>query len=416
MRWLALPLGLLVLAALAYALWPRPSMSVTGGLDAAAVAAALANLDADLDADLDAGRMPAVAATRAATSEPMAFPQDHGAHPEAGAELWELNALLQDEDGQRVAVRLSLARLDLIQGLQQRSSALAAHSLFAADLAVAAGGELKSVALREQRLSRAALELAGAGTDEAGVERVWVEQWALSRPTEGVLRLRAEANGVDLELELSSLKPPVVLDLQTSAGSAPQSQSAPSRFYSQTRLAVSGSLRTDGIEHQLQGLGWFDHGWGALSEALSGGRGQLVANRFQLQLDDGSELACFHLRRRRGGGTAIPSCVLIDAAGEQRGLQRRDLTLAPTDAGWVTEGGVSYPFEWRLLIPSQGIELEIRPLFDDLASGVTTLAWTQGGQLWRGAVELRGRRGTERIGGQGRMDLNGYAEGKLVGT
>lgn len=408
MRWLALPLALVILAGLAYGLWPRGPMPASGGLDAVALAAALARLDAE--------REPSVAVTNAATSEPISFPRDHGAHPEARTELWELSALLRDEDGQPVAVRLSLARLGLTQGLQQRPSALAADALFAGELAVAAVGAMKPGALREQRVSRAALGLAGAEVDEAGVERVWVEQWALSRPAEGSLMLRAEADGVELELDLSPLKSPVVLDPQAAAGSAPESQSTSSRFYSQSRLAVSGRLRADGGEHQLQGLGWLDHGWGALSEALSGGRGQLVANRFQLQLDDGSELACLHLRRRGGGGTPIPSCVLIGVDGEQRGLQRRDLTLAPTDAEWVTEGGVSYPLEWRLLIPTQALELEIRPLFDDAASGVGTSALTQGGQTWRGAVEVKGRRGSDALSGQGRMDLNGYAEDGIVGT
>lgn len=402
MRWLALPLVLIVLAGLAYGLWPRGSVSGDVGLDVPTLAAALAATDRD------------AAAKAVELDGTLVFPRDHGAHPQAPAEFWELTALLRDARGRSVAVRLSLARLG--RGWADgRASALAADALLAGEWTVMADTDAMARPARQQRVSRAALGLAGAGADESGGERVWVERWALSRTADGGFGLRAETDEGVLELALSSLKPPVVLDRRTLVG-APERGASAFRFYSQSRLAASGTLRVKGVEQTLRGWAWFDHGWGALAEVLAGGRGQLVANRFRLQLDDGSELVCLHLRRRGGGGIPIPSCVWIGVDGETLNLRRRDLTLAPRAAGWVAEDGVKYPLGWRLLIPARGLELEIEPLFDAGARARSSASLAAASGAWRGAVRVSGRRESEAISGNGRMDLNGYGEQAPSGT
>lgn len=482
MRWLALPLMFVILAGLAYGLWPRGPTPDTTSLDAAAVATALAELD---------GASGEVSSARAGGgSGPVVFPRDHAAHPDAQGELWELSAILRDAAGEPIAVQLRLARLGLrtgstartapelearkdaedagkdaemegiaeanadatkepeiqkdaaiqvateaqavaddsavskgepvakgvdepslaahIERLEQRESAFATDTIFAGELLLVGPAELDRGAVRAQRVSRAALGLAGAEADETGVQRVWIEQWALSREVDGSWVLRAEADGVDLELEMSPLKSPIVLDQETLAGAPSQPGQASVSFYSQSRLVASGSLRAGAIEQKVHGLAWLDHGWGALSEALAGGQGQLVANRFQLQLDDGSELACLHLRRRAGGGTPVPSCVLVGVDGEQLVLRRRDLTLMPSEGGWVNLAGVEHPLGWQLVIPAHELELNIEPLFDGADSATISRPLADASSSWRGAVRLSGWRGADAIGGSGWMNLNGY--------
>lgn len=455
MRWLALPTLVVALALLAYWLWPGASAPGGAGLDAAAVAAALGELAAEAEteaeAEASAGSVNSGSEDKGHdVHEAVSFPRDHGAHPDAQIEFWELTALLHDADGEPLAVRLSLARLVLAQlGLrrsesgskmpstqmatqmatqrasqrvqdqtvERRASALAADAVFVGELELMRDDISEVSAMREQRISRAALGLAGAGADEAGVERVWIEQWGLSRATDGSWLLRAEANDVELELGLSALKPPVVLDQQALAGASGQTGAqggtASMRFYSQSRLAAAGELRVGALEQDLRGIAWLDHGWGAAAAALAGGQGQLVANRFRLQLDDGTELTCVHLRRRAGGGTPIPSCVLIGVDCETLMLQRRDLTLEPTEDGWIREGEAAYPLGWRLLIPARQLDLSIEPLFDESGSGPPVMPLAD---AWRGAVEVRGWRGADTVDGQGWIDLNGYAEGGALGT
>ena len=52
-------------------------------------------------------------------------------------------------------------------------------------------------------------------------------------------------------------------------------------YYSWPDLAVTGSLVIDGRAYDVEGTGWFDHQWGALSGAVD-----LGGDWFALQLDD----------------------------------------------------------------------------------------------------------------------------------
>ncbi len=463
-RWLAVPLLVLVLAGLAYGLWPGGRAPGGGGFDAAALGTAIAELDGGLDGDLEPGGL-----GDARSTAPISFPGDHGAHPDAGAELWELRARLQDEAGQPVSMRLSLARLGLAARPRvaeaasadpatpdapgnreasgsapnpapesapdlapesmpesteapnaRRASSFAADTLMAGELVLISDGLIPSDVVRAQRVSRAALGLAGAVDEPAGGLRVWIEDWSLSREADGSLLLRAAAEGAELALRLSPRKRPVVVNQAALGGPAGEGAAASVRFYSQSRLTASGTLRLGADDHglhgALHGLAWLDHGWGEVAEALAGGRRQLVANRFQLQLDDGSEIACLHLRRRAGGGTPIPSCVLIGVDGETRMLQRRELTLAPTGRLWRADDGVGYPLSWRLLIPARALELLIEPLFADPSMALAPASLSEVARAWRGPVKVSGWRASDAIGGGGQMDLNGYGEQSAQGT
>ena len=432
MRWLALPVIAVALAALAYGLWPRSSPSISGGFGAATLAAAVEELERGSGADADA---PGVA-DGDAEQEPLSFPADHGAHPDALTELWDLTAFLRGADEQALALRLTIARLRLasddggrraaVSGeaaqadastdtetvAPRRASALAAGSVLAGSLVLSSNETQRSA--RGERMSRAVLGLAGAEAGPDGQDRVWIEDWELARGDDGGLRLSAEAGGMQLNLSLSPGKPPVALDQAAVAGGADQGPDA-MRLYSQSRLAVSGSLLTDGITHELHGSAWLDHAWGSLAGTLVGRQGQLIGNRFQLQLDNGIELACLHLRRRAGGGTPIASCALINVDSELVPLARREVSLTPVTASGTSIGGTGYPLHWRLLIPGRGLELAIEPLLDDAPDGSLS-AVIGSDQMWSGPVVVKGWRESDAIGGVGRMDLNGYGESGPSGT
>ncbi len=157
----------------------------------------------------------------------------------------------------------------------------------------------------------------------------------------------------------------------------------------------------------LAGTAWLEHAWGSVSGGLAGQRGQLSLNRFSLQLDDGTELMCLHLRRRGGSGTPIPTCLAIARDGETRLFQRRELTLEPSSATWPSpQDGARYPLWWRLTLPALGLDVALEPLLpqQELGPGMAS-----GGRIWSGLVTLSGSRDGEPVTGSGRMDLSGYA-------
>jgi predicted secreted hydrolase len=416
---MAWPVVAIALAGAAYVLWPRPALVAATGFDVAALVAAVEALSLDRDsssADLTDG---------APTAASVTFPQDHGAHPNTLTEVWDLTANLNGPEELALAVRLTIVRLRLgaagsagagadggtsqapeavDRAAPRRASTLAADQVLAASLAV--NTSRPGLSARAQRLSRAALGLAGADTDPQGSGRVWIEDWELGRDDDGQWMLRAAADGIELSLSLVAAKPPVVLDQPALAGVADRGAET-MRLYSQSRLAVAGTLRAQAEEYDLHGMAWLDHAWGTLAQAISGQRGQLVGNRFQLQLDNGVELSCLHLRRRAGGGTPVTRCALITVDSELLALGRRDVTLEPLEGGWRLYGGVRYPLRWRLLIPARGLELEIRPALDqDAAESLAPVAGAA--SSWSSPVAVRGWRESDAIGGAGRMDLTGY--------
>jgi predicted secreted hydrolase len=401
---LSLPLlmaGLVVLlGAAAYLLWPG-HRSLPAEVDSAALAAALDGLQDSADAF--AGPDP---------DRPLAFPADHGAHPDSPGELWDLSALLTDTQGRRYGVRFSGVRLGLRAPGEARASEFAADAIVGARLGLAAEGAAGVVG--GQRLSRTALGLAGAvggagGSGAAAGGEVWVEDWRLERTDDDGLRLTAAADGATLALSLAATRAPVDVDAAELLGR--EGAGAALRAYLQPAFQATGTLTLDGQARPVQGTAWIGHAWGAAAGVAGGGPGRLALNRFEVQLDGGPTLACIHLRRRSGGGTPIPTCLVAAPSGETRVLRRRDLRLEPTGKPWTAPDGGAYPLRWRLAVPAMDLVLDLDPLIrNQLQTFIVP--------VWSGIVLVQGRHGDVPVSGAGRMDLGGYgrAAGDGPGT
>ena len=435
-HWARPLLAFVAVAGAAWLFWPNATETPATGIDPAAFARVL-NSDADGFADADGDWQ-------------FDFPRDQGPHPDHRGEVWDLSGLLVDDRGRRYGLRLTFVRIGLAPPARQRASALAANAVMLARLVLLP--EVGEGGATAQRLSRAAGGLAGA---EAAPFRVWVEDWSLAQGEGDVLVLRADLDEARLLLRLTPSKP-VVTDTQAglfaAADAGADSAQGPGfHFYLQPRLTVEGRLTlgpragTDvsvgsladerSIPHQptalrapsrpasdstgsgepaqvsvlVEGTAWLEHAWGSVSGGLAGQRGQLSLNRFLLQLDDGTELMCLHLRRRGGGGTPIPTCLGIARDGNTRLFQRRELTLEPGNGAWSSpQDGARYPLWWRLTLPALGLDVALEPLLpqQELAPGMAS-----GGRIWSGLVTLSGSRDGEPVTGGGRMDLSGYAVG-----
>jgi len=406
LRWAAPPLLIGVLIGTAWWLWPDDAGPAAAALEPALLAAGLDRSGGGF-APVDAGR-------------PLRFPRDRGAHPAQRTELWDLSGQLQDAAGHRYGLRLSFLRLGLARD-SARPSDLAAGAVMLARFALTPASVTVGGAAAEGgawRLSRAAAGLAGAGTSP---ERVWLEDWTLVGDGDG-LRLSAATGSLAAALRLTPVKGPVsdaqagLLDRAPGGGAAESAF----RYFLLPRLAAAGQIQTgDADPVAVSGGLMLERAWGDAPGLLGGGRGQLAMNRFLLMLDDGSELACVHLRRRTGGGTPIPTCLLIAADGGTRLLERRELTLEPEGAGWASPiDGALYPLHWRLEVPALRLDLAIAPLRPEQEIGSAVPAGGQPGEspgivlrqrLWSGAVTLTGSRAGAPVGGSGRVDLGGYA-------
>jgi predicted secreted hydrolase len=321
------------------------------------------------------------------------FPDDHGAHPEFRSETWHLTGALSDESASVYGFQLTFIRLGLAPAPPQRRSAWASSQVYGALFALTdvTGGTVETF----QRVSRAALGLAGAQEQPV---RLWVEDWLLEATGTDGFRLQAGAADLRLALSLTGIKPPFLQgDLEQRPGLAQRGQGG-FHSYLMPRLDARGVLRIADEERPVSGTAWLDRAWGEIPVA----GGQLTFNRLTLQLDDGRDLMCLDLRRRAGGGTPIPSCVMIAADGSARRFGRRQVRMEPTGEWRSPLDGTRYPVRWRILIPDQELELAVVPLVDDQELDFAFRAWS-------GAVSVEGVAGAVTVTGRGQLELTGYA-------
>jgi predicted secreted hydrolase len=323
------------------------------------------------------------------------FPADHGAHPAFRSESWIFSGQLATPQGRRFGFQLGFFRLALTPQPPPSPSAWATHQVYRAHLAISdvTGEHFHAF----ERYSRAALGLSGAS--DAPV-RVWLEDWAIQVPTDSgdppTFQVRAGEAEPQLELTLRALKPSVLAD-----GDNPLDDGAgrPFHFYLISRLDAWGTLRLGAETFPVTGLAWLDRAWGAVPT----GQGQLALNRFQLPLADGRELLCLELHRRDHSAPPLTTALLVERDGSTRRFERREVTLAATDAWSSPHDGARYPAGWRLRIPSAQIDLELEPVLADQELRLSL-------RYWGGMVQMHGQAGGQPVRGYGQVELSGYGK------
>ena len=168
---------------------------------------------------------------------PLAFPADHGAHPDTRTEWWYLTGNLFTADGRRFGYQFTLFRVGLHPDEAAGDSDWRSNQLYMGHLAVSdiAGARHHSA----ERFARAAAGLAGAQT---GPFAVWLGPWRLHSERDFFpLSLEAQHEEFGLDLRLDAGKPMV---LQGERGLSRKSATPgnASYYYSITRLATAGEL------------------------------------------------------------------------------------------------------------------------------------------------------------------------------
>lgn len=332
---------------------------------------------------------------QALTARSFSFPRDHGPHGEFRQEWWYLTGNLRSADGARFGFELTFFRFALSPpGLPPAgSSAWRARELYLAHFAITDVARARFHAA--QKLSRGALGLAGA---EAPPLRVWIDDWWLRAPAEAAApwQLHARQQGYDLDLQLTPEGAPVLNGVGGLSVKA-DAPGAASYYYSIPRLAVAGQLQRDGVPQAVHGEAWLDREWGSGSL----GAQQVGWDWFGLQFADGSALMFYALRRADGSLDAHSAGTFTDAHGVSRALDAQAVRITAT-AQWRSADGVRYPAAWRIAVPQLALAAEITPVLADQELRTTP-------RYWEGAVDVHATRAGRWLGGQGYVELVGYA-------
>lgn len=332
---------------------------------------------------------------RAEGPVPFDFPADHGPHPDYQTEWWYYTGNLATEDGRRFGYQLTFFRRALVPPDQRtdRLSDWGADQIYMAHFALSDIGADDFYSF--ERFSRSAADLAGA---QSLPYRVWLDHWTAEEIAPDTYRLFAEQDGVVLDLVLSSAKPPILQGIDGYSQKGPDPGNA-SYYYSLTRLVSDGTVTVNGDRYPITGLSWMDHEYS--TSALSAG--QVGWDWFSLQLDDGSDIMVYQIRRDDGTVDPFSKGSFADADANTTLLRfGADYTITVLDTWRSPRTNAEYPARWQITIPSQGIDLIVEPLMANQELSVSF-------NYWEGAVRITGTVNGQPVSGYGYVEMTGYA-------
>jgi predicted secreted hydrolase len=203
--------------------------------------------------------------------------------------------------------------------------------------------------------------------------------------------------GMAIELDLAETKPPALHDTDGWIDFGP---AGGSYYYSRTAMTASGSLILGGRTLDLEGSAWFDHQWGDFIAVGGGGW-----DWFAVNLDDGTDLT-LSLVRDANGTYPLVYGTLVEADGTTRHLDDRAFTIEVTDRWTSPHTGADYPAGWVIDVPGEDLRIELEPTVADQELDTRP---TTGVIYWEGSQVVRATHGGRSVGGEGYVELTGYA-------
>jgi predicted secreted hydrolase len=289
----------------------------------------------------------------------LAFPRDHGAHPDYRIEWWYVTGWLDEPMG----FQITFFRARPEEQTDNPSRFNPRQVLFAhAALSDPKRGRL----LHDQRAARAGFSLADAELERTGV---WIDDWKLE--LDGNV-YHAKLSARDFDFDFSFFAKEVIQQGDRGFSRKGHRPEEASYYYSRPHLHVVGKL--DG--RPVSGSAWLDHEWSSAYLAPEAAGWDWTGINFF----DGGSLMAFRMRDRSGQTHYAPA-----------GIEFKPLRW------WKSpRTGVSYP------VSMQVNDLRLEPLMDDqeLDSRAST-----GTIYWEGAV--RAFKGNAEVG-RGYLELTGY--------
>lgn len=215
-----------------------------------------------------------------------------------------------------------------------------------------------------------------SGTQKDGFN-FQLKSWLL-RGSDGKDHLKMQSGEFALDIKADTEQAPV---LHGDRGFKSLGTAGSTFYYSRPQMQLSGNLRLGEQNTAVEGTAWFDHQWGDFNPK------QLGWEWFALQLSDGTDIMLYHFYNDQNRpwpeldfGTYTKDNRLIRLNGED--FMSRSL------ASWHSEKtGITYPQNWQVELPEQGIKLNITPV---IRSSEIDSRKSVGFAYWEGAVKISG--------------------------
>jgi putative ABC transport system permease protein len=324
------------------------------------------------------------------------FPRDHGSHPQHKIEWWYFTGNLKGkgEQERRLGYQLTFFRIGVVPE-PATDSPWALRDVWMAHFAISDLDE--QVYRHADRLNRAGPGWAGASLEGM---RIWNEDWSCVQDADGAIQLTAVDGEMELHLSLREGEEPVIHGVDGISQKGATAGNA-SHYYTLARMPSAGVVRLGEEMFEVEGESWMDHEFGT-SFLEEGQRGW---DWFSAQLDDGSELMLFQIRREDGSNTDT-SGTFISPKGEVRHLKAGSFSVQGSQAWISPESGAAYPQLWKIDVPEVELSLNCESV---LAEQEFVAEGTPGLGYWEGTVRFKGTRGGRAIEGSGYLEMTGYS-------
>ena len=311
----------------------------------------------------------------------LAFPRDHGAHPDFRIEWWYVTANLQSTDGQDYGAQWTLFRAALAPAekpgwqspqLWMGHAALTSkHNHFVAE-----------------RLSRGGIGQAGVSAQPfvAHIDN-WKMKSAASVGMDEISILDLHAAGTDFAYDLRLAAGGPIIAHGQGGYSVKSTQGQASYYYSQPSYGVTGSITTMQGKINVTGVAWLDREWS--SQPLTAD--QSGWDWFAFHFDDGTKLMGYRFRDSAEGYT---SGTFINKEGQPEPLVPGALKVTPLETARVADRDI--PVRWRVELAGKHIDVTTRAL--NPQSWMNTQV-----PYWEGPVTLEGSHS-----GKGYVEMTGY--------
>jgi predicted secreted hydrolase len=350
----------------------------------------------------------------AADPGPVVLPRDDGPHSRL-TEWWYYTGHLRSTDGARFGFEFVIFRAERGRFPTSWLSHLAITDedgdrfVYSQRLEVGAGVDRSP---RGPDGQPTGFDLSMTGADPSRPQTVGRPAWAMAG-SGGVDRLSAQLApdeaalagaplGVGLDLRLHATKPPVLHDLDGWIDFGP---AGGSYYYSRTAMTATGSLTVDGRTLAVDGSAWFDHQWGDFISVGGGGW-----DWFAVNLADGTDVT-MSLVRDADGTYPLIYGTIVARDGSVRHLERDAFSVEVTARWRSPTTGADYPAGWTIRIPGEDLSISLRPT---VAAQELDTRPTTGVVYWEGSQVVRATRGGIALGGEGYVELTGYAPSRTA--
>jgi geranylgeranyl pyrophosphate synthase/predicted secreted hydrolase len=216
------------------------------------------------------------------------------------------------------------------------------------------------------------------------------------------LQLKHKQEKVGLDIVLTLEKPPI----RHGENGVVRGRAGEEMFYYFVpRCAITGSVTLEGRRVAVEeGIAWYDHEFGGYPEASEEDhcKENIAWNWTGIQLENGAELSAYEMFDLEQGGAAVGRRVVyVQPDGER--LETEDFKFTPLREWVSTRTFNSYATQWRLEVPSLGLDLFLDTEFED-QEFITVISKPA---FWEGRISATGTLSGQAIAGLGFAERSG---------